>query len=176
MPLEVAIFTCATSTLHGTVIPAAPWPDTMAEDAAWWTTWPLGRVAARDAAFADHDAALHERQRVPGPDHDRDDLEPLAGTRAVDEVERERHGERTLRRAAVGDRRDDRRQAHRVVGERGDQPAVREPAAVAVDVPDLDGELQRTIRPLRVDRLPGRGEGTLAVVLQVTRGNHRRLS
>lgn len=49
MPLEVAIFTCATSTLHGTVIPAAPWPDTMAEDAAWWTTWPLGRVAARDA-------------------------------------------------------------------------------------------------------------------------------
>jgi len=49
MPLEVAIFTCAPSTLHGTVIPAAPWPDTMAEDAAWWTTWPLGRVAARDA-------------------------------------------------------------------------------------------------------------------------------
>lgn len=49
MPLEVAIFTCSPSTLHGTVIPAAPWPDTMAEDAAWWTTWPLGRVAARDA-------------------------------------------------------------------------------------------------------------------------------
>lgn len=49
MPLEVAIFTCDSSTLHGTVIPAAPWPDTMAEDAAWWTTWPLGRVVARDA-------------------------------------------------------------------------------------------------------------------------------
>ena len=49
MPLEVAIFTCSPSTLHGTVNLAAPWPDTMAEDAAWWTTWPLGRVAARDA-------------------------------------------------------------------------------------------------------------------------------
>ncbi len=49
MPLEVAIFTCAASTLHNTVIPAAPWPDTIAEDAAWLTTWPLGRVAARDA-------------------------------------------------------------------------------------------------------------------------------
>lgn len=49
MPLEVAIFTCAPSTLLDVVVPVAPWPDTMAEDAAWWTTWPLGRVAARDA-------------------------------------------------------------------------------------------------------------------------------
>ena len=49
MALDVAIFTCATTTLHNTVIPAAPWADTMAEDAAWWTTWPLGRVVARDA-------------------------------------------------------------------------------------------------------------------------------
>lgn len=49
MPLEVAIFTCSPSTLLDVVVPVAPWPDTMAEDAAWWTTWPLGRVAARDA-------------------------------------------------------------------------------------------------------------------------------
>lgn len=49
MPLDVAILTCAPTTLHATVIPAAPWPDTMAEDAAWWTTWPLGRIDARDA-------------------------------------------------------------------------------------------------------------------------------
>lgn len=49
MPLEIAIFTCQSSTLHGTTISSAPWPDMLAEDAAWWTTWPLGRIAARDA-------------------------------------------------------------------------------------------------------------------------------
>lgn len=49
MPLEVAIFTCSPSTLLDVVVPVTTWPDTMAEDADWWTTWPLGRVAARDA-------------------------------------------------------------------------------------------------------------------------------
>lgn len=49
MALDVAIIVCAPSLVLDVVVPVAPWPDTMAEDAAWWTTWPLGRVAARDA-------------------------------------------------------------------------------------------------------------------------------
>lgn len=49
MPLDVAIFTATPSRVRDVVVPAMTWPDTMAEDAAWWTTWPLGRVAARDA-------------------------------------------------------------------------------------------------------------------------------
>lgn len=49
MPLDVAIFTSASSTIFGVVVPAATWPDTMAEDAAWFSMWPLGRTEARDA-------------------------------------------------------------------------------------------------------------------------------
>jgi hypothetical protein len=49
MPLEVAIMTCASTTLLDVVVPVATWPDTQAEDASWFATWPLGRVAARDA-------------------------------------------------------------------------------------------------------------------------------
>ena len=49
MPLEVAIFTCAPTTLFSVVVPVMPWPDTQAEDASWFATWPLGRIAARDA-------------------------------------------------------------------------------------------------------------------------------
>lgn len=49
MALDVAIIVCAPALVLDVVVPVAPWPDTMAEDAAWWTTWPLGRVAARDA-------------------------------------------------------------------------------------------------------------------------------
>ncbi len=49
MALDVAIFTCAPALVLDVVTPAATWPDTQAEDAAWWTTWPLGRTEARDA-------------------------------------------------------------------------------------------------------------------------------
>lgn len=49
MPLEVAIFTCGAETRYGVVVPFMPWPDTQPEDASWWTTWPLGRAANRDA-------------------------------------------------------------------------------------------------------------------------------
>lgn len=49
MALEVAIFTSVAETRFGVVVPTMPWPDTLTEDAAWWTTWPLGRIAARDA-------------------------------------------------------------------------------------------------------------------------------
>lgn len=49
MPLDVAIFTSASQALFNVVVPVTPWPDTQAEDFAWWTTWPLGRIAARDA-------------------------------------------------------------------------------------------------------------------------------
>lgn len=49
MALEIAVLTCAPALVLDVVTPATTWPDTMAEDASWWTTWPLGRVAARDA-------------------------------------------------------------------------------------------------------------------------------
>lgn len=49
MPLDVAIFTSPATTVFSTVVPVTPWADMMAEDDAWFSTWPLGRDAARDA-------------------------------------------------------------------------------------------------------------------------------
>lgn len=49
MALDVAILTCAASTVLDVLVPAAPWDDTAAEDAAWFTTWPTGRTENRDA-------------------------------------------------------------------------------------------------------------------------------
>lgn len=49
MPLSVAIFTSDSSEVLDTIVPAAPWKDTMAEDASWFTAWPLGRAEQRDA-------------------------------------------------------------------------------------------------------------------------------
>ena len=40
---------CPASSVLDVVVPFCPWPDTMAEDADWFATWPLGRDDARDA-------------------------------------------------------------------------------------------------------------------------------
>lgn len=49
MPVDVAIMVCPSSSVLGVVVPLCSWPDTMAEDADWFATWPLGRTEARDA-------------------------------------------------------------------------------------------------------------------------------
>lgn len=49
MALEVAILTSPAGTVLDVVVPSVPWSDTAAEDAAWFTTWPLGRTENRDA-------------------------------------------------------------------------------------------------------------------------------
>lgn len=49
MPVDVAIMVCPSSSVLGVVVPLCPWPDTMAEDADWFATWPLGRTEARNA-------------------------------------------------------------------------------------------------------------------------------
>jgi hypothetical protein len=49
MSVEVAIMVCPASSVLDVVVPFCPWPDTMAEDADWFATWPLGRTEARDA-------------------------------------------------------------------------------------------------------------------------------
>lgn len=49
MSVDVAIMVCPSSSVLGVVVPLCPWPDTMAEDADWFATWPLGRTEARDA-------------------------------------------------------------------------------------------------------------------------------
>ena len=50
MSVEVAIMVCPSSSVLDVVVPLCPWPDTMAEDADWFATWPLGRAEARDAS------------------------------------------------------------------------------------------------------------------------------
>lgn len=49
MSVDVAIMVCPPSSVLDVVVPFCPWPDTMAEDADWFATWPLGRTEARDA-------------------------------------------------------------------------------------------------------------------------------
>lgn len=49
MQLDVAIVVCPKELMLGVTVPFCPWPDTMAEDASWFTTWPTGRAEAPDA-------------------------------------------------------------------------------------------------------------------------------
>ena len=49
MQFDVAIMVCPKEIVLGVTVPFCPWPDTMAEDASWFTTWPLGRVGVPNA-------------------------------------------------------------------------------------------------------------------------------
>jgi hypothetical protein len=49
MQFDVAIMVCPQTFALEVVVPFCPWSDTLAEDADWFTTWPLGRTEARDS-------------------------------------------------------------------------------------------------------------------------------
>src|SRR5271169_6272550 len=128
---------------------------------------PKRPVRPRDHDAVCGDETLREAKRATCFDHVRLDREPLPDLGAADEIDRhadshQRIGAAHFMAAAV---------PHGFIGQRCNQPAMDETARVGMRRGQPKSEDNRVWRLLRIDRLPGIGEGARPGLALETFGN-----